>query len=152
MTAVSTLPLSVDTPAVPNIAAVDISAIRIPSDHRKHHRDAIQAFAEDIDLHGLRQPVEVLREGDGYRLVFGRLRLEAHAFLDLPSIAAIVKEPHEFKSEAGPRLASISENLLRTPLNALQRSLAIADWCGIYRAAQPDMKPGRKPAQTDTGE
>ena len=153
MTAMSARIASVDTAFdVPTITAVPVSSIRIPADHRKHHPDDIKAFAEDIERHGLRQSIEVLRDGDGQRLVFGRLRLEAHILLGLPTIAAIVKDARDFTIEAGPRLASISENFFRNPLTALDRSLAIADWCGIYRAAQPPVKPGRKPTQAGPAE
>lgn len=147
MTIVSIKAPSVDTalqaPEVQNIA---VSLIDVPKDHRKHPQYAVQAMAEDIAVRGQLQPVEVLSIGDRYQLTFGRLRLEAVAHLNLPVIAAIVKTPSEFISEAEPRLRSISENMLRNPLTALYRSIAIADWCAIYRAAQPALKPGPKPA------
>jgi hypothetical protein len=43
-------------------------------------------------------------------------------------------------------MVSISENMNRNPLTVLDRSVAIADWCAIYKAAQPGIKPGRKAA------
>lgn len=148
MTIVSIKTPSADTaleaPEVQNIA---VSLIDVPKDHRKHPQFAIQAMAEDIAVRGQLQPIEVLSIGDGYQLTFGRLRLEAVAHLNLPVIAAIIKTPSEFISEAEPRLRSISENMLRNPLTALYRSIAIADWCAIYRAAQPALKPGPKPAK-----
>ena len=87
-----------------------------------------------------------MTENDGYRLVFGALRLEAVRKLNRAEIRAEVKTPEQFPSEASERLAAISENMLRDELTMLDRSLAIADWCGIYRAAQPQLKPGPKPA------
>ncbi|WP_440411075.1 ParB/RepB/Spo0J family partition protein [Neorhizobium petrolearium] len=149
MTAVTARIASVDTAvATPGIVAVPVAQIRIPTEHRKHHANAIQALAEDIDLHGLRQPIEIVHEGDGYRLIFGALRLQAHQYLGRPMVQAIVKEADQFVSEAAMRLVSISENMLRNPLTMLDRSVAIADWCAIYRAAQPPMKPGPKPANS----
>lgn len=147
MTAMSVNRVSADNAApVSIIEQVSVADIRIPTDHRKHHGNAIAAFAEDIEIHGLRQPIEIVREAKGYRLIFGALRLLAHQALGRVVIDAIIKEPAAFASEATMRLVSISENMLRNPLSALDRSVAIADWCSIYRAAQPPMKPGRKPA------
>lgn len=148
MTAMSVNLVSADNAApVSIIEDVAVSDIRIPADHRKHHADAIAAFAENLEIHGQRQPIEIVRETTGYRLIFGALRLLAHQTLGRPTIKALVKEPAAFASEATMRLVSISENMLRNPLSALDRSVAIADWCSIYRAAQPPMKPGRKPAE-----
>lgn len=128
------------------VEQVPVADIRIPSDHRKHHQNAIAAFAENVEIHGLRQPIEIVREDSGFRLIFGALRLQAHQLLGRSIIDALVKEPAAFTSEATMRLVSISENMLRNPLSALDRGVAIADWCSIYRAAQLPMKPGRKSA------
>jgi len=147
MTAMSVNLSSADTTMpVVIVEQVPVADVRIPADHRKHHPNAIEAFAENIDLHGLRQPIEIVREDGGFRLIFGALRLQAYQLLGRTTIGAIVKEPAAFTSEAAMRLVSISENMLRNPLTALDRSVAIADWCTIYRAAQPAVKPGRKPA------
>lgn len=147
MTAMSVNIAAADTASpVAIVEQLPVADIRIPSDHRKHHQNAIAAFAEDVELRGLRQPIEIVREDRGFRLIFGALRLQAHQLLGRPTIDAIVKEPAAFTSEASMRLVSISENMLRNPLSALDRSVAIADWCSIYRAAQVPMKPGRKSA------
>jgi len=149
MTAMSARIASVDTAvAAPPTMEVPAAAVRIPSDHRKHHPNAIQALAEDIAVHGQRQPIEIVREGNGFRLIFGALRLQAHLHLGRPTVPAIIKEADQFVSEAAMRLVSISENMLRNPLTILDRSVAIADWCAIYRAAQPRLKPGPKPANS----
>lgn len=148
MTAMSVRIASLDSEHSPLQMRISVSSIDIPADHRRHHPDAIQAMAENMDLHGQQQPIEVVRlaeASDRYRLIFGSLRLQAVARLDWPMIDAIVKEADQFVSEAGMRLRSISENMLRNPLTALDRSVAIADWCAIYRAAQPPLKPGPKP-------
>lgn len=125
---------------------IPVALIDIARDHRKHPLYAIQAMAEDIDVRGQLQAIEVIETGDRYALTFGRLRLEAIRHLGALTVRALVKTRQEFTSEAEPRLRSISENLLHNPLTALYRSVAIADWCAIYRAAQPALKPGPKPA------
>ncbi|MFN3319981.1 MAG: ParB/RepB/Spo0J family partition protein [Allorhizobium sp.] len=146
MTPVSALAASVDTdmPA-PLEREIPVALIDIGRDHRKHPTFAIQAMAEDIGIRGQLSAIEVLVEGDRYRLTFGRLRLEAVRHLNAPTVRAIVRTAEEFASDADIRLRSISENLLHSPLTALYRNLAIADWCAIYRAAQPAIKPGPKP-------
>jgi ParB family chromosome partitioning protein len=53
----------------------------------------------------------------------------------------------KFSTDATMRLVSISENMLRRELTVLEKSVAISDWCAIYRAAQPVMKPGPKPSK-----
>ena len=123
MTIVSIKTPSADTaleaPEVQNIA---VSLVDVPKDHRKHPQFAVQAMAEDIAVRGQLQPIEVLSIGDRYQLTFGRLRLEALAYLNLPVIAAIVKTPSEFISEAEPRLRSISEALQsRTGVRSIAR-------------------------------
>jgi hypothetical protein len=153
MTAMSVKLVSTDNAApVALVEQVPVAAILIPADHRKHHPNAIAAFAENIEIHGQRQPIEIVRHDGGFRLIFGALRLQAHLQLGRTTIDAIVKEPGAFTSEATMRLVSISENMLRNPLSALDRSVAIADWCSIYRAAQPPMKPGRKSADATKSE
>lgn len=125
---------------------IPVSLIDIGREHRKHPQYAIHAMAEDIGVRGQLQAIEVIESDGRFSLTFGRLRLEAVRHLNAPTIRALVKTQAEFASEAELRLRSISENLLHNPLTALYRSVAIADWCGIYRAAQPDLKPGPKPA------
>lgn len=153
MTAMSVNMVNSDTAiALPAPVAVTVASVLIPADHRKHHASAVAALAENIETHGLRQPIEVVRQGNGFRLVFGSLRLQAHQHLGRPVIPAVVKEESEFVSEASMRLASIAENKFRSTLSALDDSVAIADWCAIYRAAQPEVKRGRKPGKKNADE
>lgn len=133
-------PLQIDIP---------VASIEIPANHRKHHPHAVQAMAENIDIHGLQQPIEAVRlaEGvDGHRLVFGSLRLQAVQLLGWGFIPAQVREADEFGSELALRLRSIFENMYRSQMTALDWSVAVSDWCEIYRAGQSPLSPGRKPA------
>ncbi|MBB3947254.1 hypothetical protein GGQ73_003220 [Rhizobium skierniewicense] len=125
--------------------------IDIPSDHRKVHPDAVQALAESITKLGQRQPIEVIQIGERYRLVFGATRLGAATALKR-DVSAIVKQPDAFRDEADIRLTTISENFYRRDLSVLDRSIDIADWCAIHRAAQPVMKPGPKPRKSASDE
>lgn len=131
---------------------IPVAQVTRTANHRKHSQAAIQAMAENIDVHGHRQPIEVLIDGDSYQLIFGALRLDAIAYLGRSEIKAEVKRREDFASGAAIRLVSISENMARRELSVLERSVDIADWCEIYRAAQPGIKPGRKPAAAARGE
>ncbi|MGY5789093.1 hypothetical protein ACXHXM_02180 len=150
MTALSTRTASVDTVEMTaGTFLIPVNRIRRTADHRKHSQSAIQALAEDIAVHGQRSAIEVVMEGSHYRLIFGALRLDAVVYLNRAEIKAEVKRSEDFSSEASMRLVSISENMVRRDLTMLERSVAIADWCAIYRAAQPGIRPGPKSADAE---
>jgi ParB family chromosome partitioning protein len=152
MTSVSAFKKISDTVSAPQfLVEVPVRSVVIPSSHRKHQPDAISAMAENISLHGLLQPIEVVRsEADEHRLVFGSLRLQAIQLLGWTGVSAFVREADEFGSELALRLRSIFESLYRSQLTALDWAVAVSDWCDIYRAGQPPLKPGRKPANSNS--
>lgn len=120
--------------------------IDVSSDAKKVSPDAIQALAESYKLIGQRVPVEVVAGSEGrYRLVFGVKRLAAAASLGI-DISAIVRQSDEFANDAQIRLTEISETLYRHELTALEHSVDVADWCAIWRAANP-VRRGPKPKQ-----
>lgn len=131
------------------LTAVPVETITIPENHRKHHPDAVSAMAENIEIHGLLQPIEVIQVNGGHELVFGGLRLLAIRHLGWLNISSSVRQAEEFGSELALRLRSISEGLYRSQLSALDWAVAVSDWCDIYRAGQPPLKPGRKPANSN---
>ena len=117
--------------------------IDVSSDAKKVSPDAIQALAESFQQIGQRVPVEVIAGTEGrYRLVFGAKRLAAATSIGI-DISAIVRQSDEFANDAQIRLTEISETLYRHELTALERSVDVADWCAIWRAANP-VKLGRK--------
>lgn len=131
------------------IQRVLASSIDIPNNHRKHSRSNVEAMAENMAVHGQQQPIEIVRRSDAigrFWLIFGSLRLQAVNLNGGPLVDAVVREEGEFAAESTRRLRSISENMARVSLTALDRAVAIADWCDIYRAAQPRLKPGPKPS------
>lgn len=125
-----------------NIQFVSTHLIDVPVEAKKVSADAARALADSFAKIGQRQPIELVATPTGYRLVFGAKRLAAAVLLGV-DINAIVRQPDEFADEAAIRLTSISENFYRHSLTALERSIDVADWCGIWRAAHPT-KPGRK--------
>ncbi len=150
MTAMSTKAAAVaSAPKAPAITSVPVTSIDIPAHHRQHSRSDVEAMAEDMAVHGQLQPIEIVPRADAigrHWLIFGSLRLQAAAFNGNAGINAIVKEEAEFATDARRRLRSISENMARVVLSALDRAVAIADWCDIYRAAKPHLKPGPRSA------
>lgn len=126
-----------------SIQLVSPHLIDLPPEARKVSADAARALADSFQKIGQRQAIELIASGDRYRLVFGAKRLAAAALLDI-EVKAEVRAPEDFEDEAAIRLTSISENFFRHSLTALERSVDVADWCAIWRAAHP-MKPGRKP-------
>ena len=120
--------------------------IDVSSDAKKVSPDAIQALAESFQQIGQRVPVEVIAGTEGrYRLVFGAKRLAAATSLGI-DISAIVRQSDEFANDAQIRLTEISETLYRHELTALEHSVDVADWCAIWRAANP-VRRGPKPKQ-----
>lgn len=125
------------------IELLSTALIDVPKEAKVAYPDAIAALAESFQQIGQRVPVEVIASAGGrYRLVFGVKRLHAALQLDIP-IAAIVRQPDEFASKADIRLTELSETLYRHDITALERSVDVADWCAIWRAAHP-VKPGPK--------
>lgn len=116
--------------------------IDLPAEAKKVSADAARALAESFEQIGQRQPIELIATGDRYRLVFGAKRLAACVLLNT-DVMAVIRRQDEFASEAEIRLTSISENFYRHDLTVLERSVDVADWCTIWRAAHPT-KPGRK--------
>ena len=119
------------------------SLIDVPSDAKRVYPDAVAALAESFQQIGQRVPIEVIASAGRFRLVLGAKRLAAAAAIGL-DVHAIVRQPDEFATDAEIRLTSISETLYRHEATALERSVDVADWCAIWRAAHP-VKRGPKP-------
>ncbi|MGE6739744.1 ParB/RepB/Spo0J family partition protein [Allorhizobium pseudoryzae] len=156
MTVLSMIKASADTaPAnVPSISQISTGLIDIPAHHRKHSSVAIEAMAENITLHGLMQPIEIVHRADvsgRYWLIFGALRLKAVLHNGWTTINAVVRQGDDVASDTARRLRSIHENMARASLNSLSRAVAIADWCETYRAVQYRVKPGPK-ASSETAD
>lgn len=131
------------------IADIHPSLVDVSAEHKKVSPDASFAIAEDFKVRGQRQPIEVIEQKDGrYQLVFGAKRLAAAALLKI-TVKAAVRQPEEFADQAEIRLTGIAENFYRHSLSVLERSVDVADWCTIWRAAHP-VKRGPK-AQTQQG-
>lgn len=97
-----------------------------------------QVFAVSMAERGLRQPIEVVRKGAGYRLVFGAHRYRGAEINGWEAIDAFVVEG----SDAELRLREIDENLIRHELTALDRARFLLERKRLYEALNPEAKHG----------
>ncbi|MEO1986639.1 MAG: ParB/RepB/Spo0J family partition protein [Martelella sp.] len=127
-----------------HIQDVDITLIDIPAGRRVVDPDWAEALAVDIQAHGLKEQIHVIKAGERLRLIAGAHRLAAAKRLSLKVIGAKVYEPSEYASEAAIKLAEISENFKRRELTVLDRAFDVAAWREVYEEAAGAVKPGRK--------
>lgn len=79
---------------------------------------------------GQRTPIEIVRRGERYRLVFGAHRFRAAEIAGWSEIRAIVTDA----TDAELRLREIDENLIRHELTALDRARFLLERKRIYEA------------------
>jgi ParB family chromosome partitioning protein len=103
----------------------------------------VEAMIADYRKRGILTPIDLVETDEGLRLRFGAVRLAAVVVAGDEFIPAIVHPAGTFGSEAEIRAAEIAENLVRFELNALERSVSIAEWRVNHELAHPS-KPGRK--------
>ena len=82
----------------------------------------VRALAESIRIHGLIQPIAVVRSSSGYVLVSGHSRLEAHKIIGRDTIRANIIEA----SDDDLAVLALIENVQRSDLHPLEVALAIS--------------------------
>jgi ParB-like chromosome segregation protein Spo0J len=108
-------------------AWVEISTIDFPAEARPYSASGVSDLLRSIREIGLQTPIVVVEHEGRYRLVAGRHRLEAFRVLGQEKIPARVVELDAIEA----RLWTISENLHRTELTALQRAEAVAEFAKL---------------------
>ncbi len=108
----------------------------------------VRTMAERLDAGERLPPIEVVERGEGYRLIAGAHRTEAHAAAGREEIEAEVRAAEEFASDAAIRLREVTENLCRYELTALDRAVHLATWKECHEAIHGPAKPGRKSRQS----
>lgn len=131
---------------------IRIDQVTVPAGRRRVDPLWVEALAELFASQGQQSPIEVVTDGDGFRLIFGLHRLEAGRLLGWPEIDAEVKSAADFASDADMTLREISENLARRELSALDKSVDIARWREVYEATHQLAKGGRRAANADSEE
>jgi len=117
-------------PASETLEQIPIAAIRT-DDRLRPVSDAHAAWiAGDFARLGQLQPVDVCREGKGFRLVDGAHRLAAAQRLGWATINAIVRDHDGLARKA----REISANLVRHDLNPLDRATFLTELVAIEKA------------------
>lgn len=95
-------------------------------------------MAASMAERGQRTPIEIVRRGDRYRLVYGAHRYRGAEINGWVEIEAFIVEA----GEAEVRLREIDENLIRHELTALDRARFLAERKRLYEAINPAAKHG----------
>jgi len=105
-----------------SILEIDANLIKTnPNQPRKHFdKNKIEELALSVERHGIMQPVIVMPDGNGYRIVAGERRYRAARKANLKSIPCIIRE---VQASEGMELALI-ENLQREDLNPIEEAMA----------------------------
>lgn len=106
------------------IMPLSIDDIAIAGERRATDQAVVKRLADSIEAVGLRHPVTVRRRGEGYLLVAGLHRIEAHKKLGREHIQACIVS----MTNAEARMWEIAENLHRAELSKLDRSEQIEEW------------------------
>lgn len=105
-----------------NFINIDMEQIQLnPEQPRKtFSENSIQELSETIKLHGLIQPIVVIKKANSFELVSGERRLRACKIAGLKKIPAIIKN---YSEEQRVEIAII-ENIQREDLNPIEEALA----------------------------
>jgi hypothetical protein len=112
----------------PKIMRINISAIRVSAAHwkRNHSKEDIEQLADAMSEDGvLSMPIvrPSPRAANFYELLGGRKRYEAAKLNSMPTINCIVV----YAEDDQARLISLRENLLQTPMSAMERTYAMGE-------------------------
>jgi ParB family chromosome partitioning protein len=107
----------------PGSARVHVEDIRPSPDQPRRQFDEaeLRGLAESIRQHGLIQPLVVVREGGGYRLIAGERRLRAARLAGLTDVPVVMRDTPEGQASLA---LSLVENVQRHDLNALEEAEA----------------------------
>lgn len=117
---------------------IEIAKIKIGDRLRTIKSKKIELIADSIKEIGLLNPVSVVADDDGYRLVAGHHRVEAMKKLGRSQIEANVLTLDNLRT----RLAEIDENLVRAELDVLEESEHMAERKKVYEGLYPQTKQG----------
>jgi ParB family chromosome partitioning protein len=118
------------------MATVALDQIDFPDNARPTHADKVRELVNSIRRLGLQYAPTVVECDGRYKLVSGRHRVEALRVIGRDPINVRVVDFDNVEA----RLWTISENLHRNELNALDRAKQIAEWIRLTeeRGGQPE--------------
>ncbi len=101
----------------------DIDADYIRRDRMVEDEEAMAELLESLRVHGLRTPIEVTPDGEGYGLISGFRRLDAFRRLAItdPRFAAIPAFVRNAETGQGAYVSMVEENELRANLSPYER-------------------------------
>ncbi|HXA42013.1 MAG TPA: ParB/RepB/Spo0J family partition protein [Candidatus Solibacter sp.] len=103
---------------------------------RRFEEAALEALADSIRQHGVLQPLLVVPEESGYRLIAGERRLRAARMAGLTEVPVTLhEEPGSNRSLA----LSLIENIQRHDLNAIEEAEAYRRLIDEFQMTQEDM-------------
>ncbi|GLS86651.1 hypothetical protein GCM10010873_16250 [Cypionkella aquatica] len=119
---------------------ISLDHIEVPSDRARDFDPAwAEGLAAVIAVQGLLHPIRVRSDGDGYRLIAGRVRLEAYRLLDRREIPATVSDA---QTDDEALLEEVMENLGRAELIALDRCHHLHGLKQVWERLHPQSKRG----------
>ena len=120
------------------LANLPTDKISLRADARPLSPESVAALEASIAEVGLINPIRVRAHGDGWEVIAGAHRLEAHRKLGLVEIAAIVVDADDLRAE----LAMIDENLCRAELSPSEKAQQTARRKAIYLELHPETAHG----------
>ncbi|MFA5449620.1 MAG: ParB/RepB/Spo0J family partition protein [Clostridia bacterium] len=128
---------------------LELSKVRPnPEQPRKYFGEKEQKELEDsIRIHGIIQPLILIKKGDFYQIVAGERRYRAAEQLGLQTVPAIIKELDGQKI----REISLIENLQREDLNAIEEAEALKELMTLYNLTQEELAARIGKARSSVG-
>jgi ParB family chromosome partitioning protein len=117
-------------------APIDSIHVNPEQPRRRFDEAELEALAESIRQHGVLQPLLVVPEESGYRLIAGERRLRA------AQLAGLAEVPVTLHEEPGPRHSlalSLIENIQRHDLNPLEEAEAYRRLIEEFQMTQEEM-------------
>jgi ParB family transcriptional regulator, chromosome partitioning protein len=118
-----------------------------PEQERKHFGQAeLAELAATVRIHGLLEPIGVVRDGEGYRGLWGQRRWMASEIVGLEFIPAVVRERPPSETEAME--IRLIENMSRVDLRPLELSVGLDQLMQASGLSASDVakRVGMKPA------
>jgi ParB/RepB/Spo0J family partition protein len=134
------------TRAATKSSLVPLDQIDFPTNARPTHADMVDELVKSILLLGLQSAPTVIERDGRYLLVSGRHRIEALRAIGRDPIPVRIADFDDIEA----RLWSISENLHRNELDAVERARQIVEWIKLTeeKTAQAEpVSPAEKPVQ-----
>ena len=126
---------------------IPLTKITLPAQERKHFgQQELEELAATISAHGVLEPIIVVSDGDGYRIIAGQRRVMAAKLIDRKTIPAVVHD--QLLTEVDSMEIRLIENLARESLRPLEQSVGLDQLmkAGGLSASELAKRVGMKPA------